>query len=242
MIRLILIVSYLLIVGCESNTKIQSPYLGSWPYNPDKEMISNPGFGDCPKANGCECETNDSCPEDSECTQLYRGKWCVPKIGSTVPRFKGVDQFGDVFDLYDLANQGRPILLELGSASAKAVNILSSWRSHVSDDAIKQKWWKNKFNKVRDLIDNQDIYWVHILHIDKDKNPATSETVKLWHKEYPNNNVIVLADPEAKIKKWVRPTGLPCMLLIDENMILQVHTLRGIEDAIDGLYQILDIR
>ena len=235
MIRLLLLTSYLFILGCNSTN--QSPYLGSWPYNPDKDMIQNPGFGDCPKANGCECETNDSCPDNSECTQLYRGKWCVPEIGSIVPRFQGVDQFGDVFDLYDLANQGKPILLEIGSASPKAVNFLSSWRSHVSDDATKQKWWKNKFNKVRDLIDNQDIYWVHILHTDKDKNPATSETVKLWHKEYPNKNIIVLADPEAKMKKWIRPTGLPCMVLVDENMLLQVHALRGIEDALDGLYE-----
>ena len=238
MIRLLLLISYLFILGCNSTN--QSPYLGSWPYNPDKDMIQNPGFGDCPKANGCECETNDSCPDNSECVQLYRGKWCVPKIGSIVPRFQGVDQFGDMFDLYDLANQGKPILLEIGSASPKAVNLLSSWRSHVSDNATKQKWWKNKFNKVRDLIDNQDIYWVHILHTDKDKNPATSETVKLWHKEYPNKNIIVLADPEAKMKKWIRPTGLPCMVLVDENMLLQVHALRGIEDALDGLYERLN--
>ena len=33
--------------------------------------------------------------------------------------------------------------------SPKAVNLLSSWRSHVSNDATKQKWWKNKFNKVK---------------------------------------------------------------------------------------------
>jgi hypothetical protein len=50
----------------------------------------------------------------------------------------------------------------------------------------------------------------------------------------------VLADTEGKMKTWVRPTGLPCMLLVDDKMTLQVHTLRGIEDALDGLYQILD--
>jgi len=29
------------------------------------------------------------------------------------------------------------------------------------------------------------------------------------------------------------------MVLIDENMILQKHTLRGVEDAIDGVYEML---
>ena len=42
------------------------------------------------------------------------------------------------------------------------------------------------------------------------------------------------------MKKWIRPTGLPCMVLIDENMVLQTHALRGVEDAIDAVYQMLD--
>ena len=42
------------------------------------------------------------------------------------------------------------------------------------------------------------------------------------------------------MKKWIRPTGYPCLILVDENMDLKVHTLRGIEDAIDGVNEILD--
>jgi hypothetical protein len=255
MARLILITLSLLMVGCQaSNEDIQnesnsnkqssnnnpSPYLGSWPYNPDKEVINNPGFGSCPEANGCECDTSDTCPENSECTQLFRGKYCVPKVGSIIPRFKGIDQFGDIFDLYDLANQGKPILLEIGSASSKAGRYLSAWRSSIDDEATKQKWWKNKFNRVQKLIDNQDIYWVHIIHLDANKNSATGETARLWYEDYPHDNIIVLSDPEGKMKTWVRPTGLPCMLLIDDKMTLQVHTLRGIEDALDRLYDILN--
>tara|TARA_Y100001970_G_scaffold290809_1_gene425829 strand:- start:840 stop:1592 length:753 start_codon:yes stop_codon:yes gene_type:complete len=245
--KLIFIIISLFILGCQTGNKdienkSEEEYrcASEEPYKPKKEMISDPGFGECPRANGCECDTNDTCPENSECIQLYRGKWCVPKIGSIVPRFRGVDQFGDIFDLYDLAGQGKPILLEIGSGSAKAAKHLSAWRSHISDEATKQKWWKSKFHKVRDLIDNHDIYWVHILHTDENKNPATAETVKSWYEKYPHNNIIMLADPDAKMKKWIRPTGLPCMVLIDENMILQVHTLRGIEDALDGLYHIFD--
>ena len=74
-------------------------YQGYWPYNLNKNMIVDPGFGECPRANGCECSSSSSCPENSECTQLNRGKYCIPKVGSRVPRFVGVDQFGDQFDL-----------------------------------------------------------------------------------------------------------------------------------------------
>ena len=164
-------------------------------------------------------------------------------LDGRIARLTGAtSEFGEEFDLYDLAIQGKPILLEIGSSTAQSSQDFSAWRSHQNDNATKQKWWKNKFLGVRDLIDNQDLYWVHIIHLDVNKNPATTETVRSWYENYPHDNIIVLADPESKMKTWVRPTGYPCMLLIDENMILQVHTLRGIEDAIDGLYQTLDIK
>jgi len=206
----------------------------------NKNHIIDPGFGSCPEANGCSCESNDSCPESSSCIQLFRGKYCVPNEGSIIPRFQGIDQFGQEFDLYDLAMQGKPILLELGSSTAQAFQDFSAWKSHQNNRAMTKKWWKNKFSRVRDLIDNNEILWVNIIHLNENKNPANAETVSLWHKKYPHDNIIILADPEAKMKKWVRPTGLPCMILIDENMVLQKHSLRGVEDAIDAVYQMVD--
>ena len=247
---IIVVIIALILIGCEidknnSPSKVDTKkinkniYTGGWPFNPNKNLIDNPGFGNCPMANGCECDNDYSCPENSACTQLFRGKYCVPKEGSMIPRFKGFDQFGEEFDLYDLAIQGKPILLEIGSSTAKSSQDFSAWRSHQNDDATKQKWWKNKFSRVRDLIDNEEMLWVHIIHLDENKNPATLETARSWYEKYPHDNIIILSDPEAKMKTWIRPTAYPCLILVDENMDLQVHTLRGVEDAIDGVYSIL---
>jgi hypothetical protein len=225
--------------GTDPNDDFSVIYQGFWPFNPDKEKIWDPGFGTCPKANGCECKSSVTCPENSTCTQLNMGKYCVPSKGSRIPRFRGIDQFGDEFDLYDLANANKPILIEIGTGWPQACKDFSAWRSYVNDDATTRKWWKNKFKGIRDLIDNGDVYWVHIIHLDENKNPATSETIDSWYWNYPHDNVILLADPEAKMKKWIRPTGYPCVILVDENMDLQVHTLRGIEGATDEVYKIL---
>jgi len=46
-------------------------------------------------------------------------------------------------------------------------------------------------------------------------------------------------DPEALMKKWIRPTGYPCLILVDQSMDLKIHALRGIEDSIDETYRIL---
>ena len=226
-------------VGTDPNDSFSVIYQGFWPFNSNKDQIDDPGFGTCPKANGCECETLATCPDNSTCTQLNMGKYCVPLKGSKVPRLKAIDQFGDDFDLYDLANGNKPILIEIGTTWPQACKDFSAWRSYTNDDAITKKWWKNKFKGIRDLIDNGEVYWVHIIHLDENKNPATDETIDSWYWNYPHDNVILLADPEAKMKKWIRPTGYPCVILVDEKMDLQVHTLRGIEDAVDEVYKIL---
>ena len=140
-------------------------------------LIQDPGFGECPQANGCECESSDTCPENSECTQLYRGKYCVPKPGSMVPELKGVNQYGDEFSLYDIAQKGKPIIIELCSSSGKACQDFSAWKSYQNDYAVTKKWWKEKFTGIRKLLDNNDVYWVTIIHTDENKNPATSDTV-----------------------------------------------------------------
>ena len=59
--------------------------------------------------------------------------------------YETVDQFGDIFDLYDLAHNGKPIIIEIGTSWPQACKDLSAWRSYVNEDAITKKWWKNKF-------------------------------------------------------------------------------------------------
>ena len=222
--KLFILAIYILILGCESTNK----------------EIQDPGFGVCPKANGCECESSDTCPENSECTQLFRGKNCTPKTGSTVPQFIAIDQYGEEFDLYSLAHQGKPILLEICSSYPSSCKHLSGWLANTSDEAKEQKWWKNKFERVKGLVNNQDVHWVRIIHLDENKNPASLETIQSWHENYPNKNITILADPEKKLKTWVRPTGLPAVILVDENMVLQQHSLRGLEEALDALYAYID--
>ena len=239
MIRIIIILSALFLFTCKDASTKKTPYIGGWPYNSNKDNILDPGFGECPSANGCECDVENLCPENSECTQLFRGKYCTPKIGSYIPRFKGTDQFGDEFDLYDLANQGKPIIIEIGSASPSAVNDLSAWLSNLNDGVKESKWWKSEFEGIKDIIDNDKIFWVHFIHSDENKNPSSPQTVSSWHKKYPQKNIIIVSDPASKMKTWIRPTGMPCLILIDENMQLIVHSLRGVEDAINGTYNLL---
>ena len=206
-------------------------YSGLWPYNVEKHKIKDPGFGECPEGIGCECTNINKCPPQSSCQKLYIGSYCVPEIKAIMPRFQGIDQFGEEVDIYDFANQGKNILIEIGSASATPSQELSAWRSYVHEEVKNRQWWNEKFEKIHSIIDNGDIFWIHVIHRNKQKEKATGETVESWYELYSHDNVAILADPEARIKNWVRPTGMPTIIVLNEKMELIVHSSRGIEKA-----------
>ena len=206
-------------------------YSGLWPYNINKNKIQDPGFGECPNAVGCECTNINKCPEQTTCQKLFIGSYCIPSLGITIPRFKGIDQFGEIVDIYDFANQGKNILIEIGSAGATPSQELSAWRSYLHEDVKRRKWWKEKFEKMHEIIDNGEVLWIHVLHLNKQKEAPTASTVSSWYESYSHDNIVILADPEAKLKQWVRPTGMPTIVLLNEKMELIVHSTRGIEDA-----------
>ena len=201
-------------------------YKGGWPYNIDKSDASEIKFRDCnviPYGNGCECTEDVQCMEDSDCEILFTSQNCVPKKGAKLPRFIGTDQFGDSVDLYDLMNQGCPIMIEVSAMWSNPSNLLAGWLAGNPTNIKKMKWWQDNFEEVKTNINAKDVYYVRVLHQGPIKGEKiTSEEVAYWHKEFPNINIITIADPEAKIKTWIRPTGLPCITLFNEDLTISV--------------------
>ena len=109
---------------------VQTPrytYQGGWPVNSRSDEILDPGFDlPCPGPIGCECRSDADC-ENQNCSSHPKGNYCIPKPGDLIPRFEAIDQFGEGVDLYDFANQGKMILIELCGAWAKPCNDFSSW-------------------------------------------------------------------------------------------------------------------
>ena len=58
---------------------------------------------------------------------------------------------------------------------------------------------------------------------------------EIWHEKFPNNNIPVLADEYDDLRQWMKPTGYPCVNILDENMKLITSTGRGINPAFDIL-------
>jgi thiol-disulfide isomerase/thioredoxin len=149
-----------------------------------------------------------------------------------MPRFNAVDQFGENVDLYDFANQGKMILIELSATWCSPCNDLASWLA-TNDQKIRgNRWWNDRYLPIRDMIENNEIFLVNFLFEGTErKTTATHDDVVAWYNNYPDPNVPVLTDDNRYLHSWIKPTGLPCIFLVDENMRLINYTNRGLTDA-----------
>ncbi len=114
-------------LGTDPNDYNSRYYWGGWPVNLEKDKIQGQDLPyNCPSSIGCECTDNSDCV-NSNCQRMPRGKYCMPKVGDTFPRFYAFDQYGEIVDLYDFANQGKMIAVEFGAAWCSPCKQLSSF-------------------------------------------------------------------------------------------------------------------
>ena len=241
-IKLILLLSFIISFLFSANDKIE--YYGNWPINHNKQMIidnSNTNKLDCPTGIGCNCLKNDECINNFCAKDLRGNRYCGLKEGDTFPHFKALDQFNEIVDIYDFANnEGKYILIEMGTVWCGPCNSLASWLAW-DEETIKSKpFWKDEYNAIKELINNKDIHFITILYEDEFRDNASYDTAYEWHDTYPNDLVPVLIDEDKLLHSIIRPTGIPAITLISPEMeIIQLST-RGLNQAFDKLLSILN--
>ena len=64
--------------------------------------------------------------------------------------------------------------------------------------------------------------------------------VSEWYENFPDENTIILSDNNKELHKWLKPTGIPAITLLDSNMKVIVYTNRGLNIAFDKLLELTD--
>ena len=139
-------------------------YKGGWPVNLKSNEIIDSGFElPCPGPIGCDCVDNNDC-DNQNCRSHPKGNYCVPKKGDILPRFEGLDQFGESVDIYDFANQGKILMIELSAGWCSPCNDLSAWLT-TNDSKIKEnRWWKDQYLPIRDMVENGKVQLINIMY------------------------------------------------------------------------------
>ena len=213
-------------------------YFGGWPYNENKNLIKGNDIDIiCPYNIGCECISDSDCINDN-CKQYPKGSWCMPKNGDIFPNFTAIDQYEEEVQLYDFANNNKYIFIEMSATWCSPCHILSDWLSNDSKNIINQRWWKDEYQMIKELINNNEIFFITILYEDNNRDKVSYQTLYEWFDMYPDSNIPILADSDKLLHSWIKPTGIPAITLLDENMTILSFSSRGINVAFDKFLNI----
>ena len=109
-------------------------YIGGWPYNANKDAITDPGW-------------------DSE-----------PLLGTVIPNYQAFDQHGDLVSLYDFAGTGKPIVIDVVTWTCDPCKAMADYFANgdpsVMDDFL---FFADKYDVIRELIVNGDIHWITVI-------------------------------------------------------------------------------
>jgi len=223
--------------------KDQKPfsYIGNWPINSNKELIienSNTNKLDCPNGIGCECKKNDDCI-NSNCTKHLKGDFfCSLQSGDTFPQFKAIDQFNEIVDIYDFANnEGKYILIEMGASWCSPCHSLAGWLAWDEKEIKSKRFWKDDYDIIYDLVKNKEVYFITILYEDEFRDNATYDTAYEWYDTYPDEHIPILVDENKLLHSIIRPTGIPAVSLISPDMKIITLSSRGFNGAFDYLVE-----
>lgn len=188
-------------------------FAGGWPYNASPEDIGGPEYS----AGGLA-------------------------DGEVIWNFSSVDQFGDTVSLYDFAQQGKPVLINMSSTWCIYCNAVSAMLdgqpSLLDTQAAKYSWVYD----LQDMLESGDAYWITVLVENDQGQNATLDTIEDWHGDYPVSFIPVLADEEGLMRDYVSTSpeiNWPTFLLVDENMTVLNDGTNVWTDTLEDLYILL---
>ncbi len=177
-------------------------YTGGWPYNADKESMTDPGTADK-----------------------------VAK-GNPMARVQFVDQFGETVDLYDFANQGKPVIIDVSTVWCGWCREMAAWlgqdMSEAATETAEGYNWEDSmsgqdwYDVIPQLVANGDVYWVTILTEDKSGGTPAARDASKWAADFPNDQIPVLVDTDGTMETYMKVRGFPCVDLIDPDFNLEV--------------------
>ena len=186
-------------------------YVGGWPYNADKDSITDPGW--------------DSDPEE----------------GGTLPHFEMVDQYGEMVDIYDFAQPGKFVILDVSARWCSYCQEMAKWVDGESNFYGQYYGDEEWYSDVAAAVDSGDIYWVTVLVENMRGGPPDVSTVQSWYDDYPDPLIPVLADADQALIDYLGRDlyGYPTLFMLDENMQFVVYKPRDYMEvfyAIDDMY------
>lgn len=181
-------------------------YQGGWSFNPNKDALADPG--------------------------LTGGA----RVGDMVPRITGKDQFGDTVDLYDFANQGKPILIDISAQWCPPCQAMADWMDN-GDSWRGNAGYLTEFNPVRRAVNNDEVIWITFMAENLQGDDPTAQTVRQWYNDFPHEKIPVLVDRQKSLTAWSGLNSFPTTMWVNEDMTIEAYST---DDPYEGLQALTD--
>lgn len=162
-------------------------YRGGWPYNPDKDAAGAPSVA----------EASDS-------------------DGNPLARFTALDQYGDTVDLYDFANQGQHLILDLSAMWCSPCQAMAEWLSSEGDPYGHSTVWGH----VKEAQDRGDLRWVTLLAEDPAGRSVELEELQEWDEDFPDPEIPVMAPGEDVVELYYAG-GFPTVYFLGPDLVIE---------------------
>lgn len=196
--------------GTNPNDEGSVIYTGGWPYNPNKESIDFPSW-------------------DSESEE-----------GAFVPRFTGVDQYGDIVEMYDFSGHGQRAILDMGTIWCEPCKGMAAYLSDGDTSHVEEYvWWEAEYEGLYEAVRDGEIFWITVLFSAGGAGDADLSHTQQWHEQFPNNAIPVLADTNLDLYNWIGVTSYPVLNLLADEFSLDIYDDGGPYSVLRELPDIL---
>ena len=163
-------------------------YQGGWPYNSDKDALNGPSLADG-----------------------------VAAVGEQMARFQLMDQYGDTFDLYDMAGHGKPVILDISAEWCPPCQGLAAWLAGTDDPYGFDGYWPN----VKQMVDDGDMLWVTVMGQNNAGSDPDLGVLEDWEESYPHHAIPLLADENSgEVSTKYLVYGWPTAYYLDSDMTI----------------------
>ena len=167
-------------------------YQCGWPYSPDKDGLKSSGTGGNATA------------------------------GKPLARFKGTDQCGDQLDMFDFADHGKPVIMDISALWCgwchELAKLIDGQPSQLDGELAAYGIDKDRLVAA---VANEELYWITVMSQDNNGGPAKVEHLADWHQEHPNDKIALLLDRANIALEYVGGAGLPSVIWATGDMVCQ---------------------
>lgn len=185
-------------------------YAGGWPYNPNKDSIEDPGFG-----------------QAEEGGTLPRFAW-PDQFGDTV----------DIYDFAGRTTESGSGMLTIIDLSGmwcyycqELAKMIEGNRNYFSTNGYDEYYeW---VDGMEALIAEDKVQWVTLLDSDWSGRSISEDELVEWYAEFENPYVPVMADLDAELYGYMSVGYYPTLLVVDENMEIVSYNAEDYTAALD---------